>query len=147
MLALADVAVVVSSAKASAEWWSSKLGFATHTLDGAPHAVLVAPPGERFLLHLCEGFAPPEPGNTGIAFMTDDLAGTVRRWSEAGVRFPTPLDPDGNGRMAQFEDPDGNVFWLVGAPTEFVRAAARLRAAPAPVPPRRRPAGARTGRR
>ena len=39
--------------------------------------MLVAPPGDRFILHLCEGFAPLEPGDTGIAFLTDDMAATV----------------------------------------------------------------------
>lgn len=59
MLALADVAVVVSDAKASAKWWVKNLGFATFTVGGeGGHAILVAPPGERFVLHLCEGFAP-----------------------------------------------------------------------------------------
>jgi catechol 2,3-dioxygenase-like lactoylglutathione lyase family enzyme len=147
MLALADMAVVVSDAKASARWWTEKLGFSTHTLEGAPHALLVSPPGERFLLHLCEGFAPLEPGNTGIAFMTDELEATVQRWTEAGVRFPVPLEPGAAGRMAQFSDPDGNVFWLVGAPTPFLRAALKLKAPTAAGRPRSRPAPSRKPRR
>ncbi|MGA8543575.1 MAG: VOC family protein [Thermoplasmata archaeon] len=120
MIALADVAVTVTDAKRTAEWWTEKLDFAVHTV-GAPggHAVVVAPPGDRFVLHRCEGFAPVERGNTGIAFLTDDLEGQVHRMEGAGVRFAEPLEKGGG--MAKFEDPDGNVFWLIGAPTEFIQ--------------------------
>jgi catechol 2,3-dioxygenase-like lactoylglutathione lyase family enzyme len=131
MLALADVAVTVSDAKVSAEWWKEKLGFAVHTI-GPPgsHAIVVAPPGDRFVLHLCAGFEPVDGGNTGIAFLTDDFAGQVRRMERSGVTFVDP--PKSNSRMAKFADPDGNVFWLIGAPTEFIQQElARKAASPA----------------
>jgi len=129
LLALADVAVVVSDAKASAKWWVKNLGFATYTIGGgAGHAVLVAPPGERFVLHLCEGFAPVESGNSGIAFITDDIDAVVARMKKGGVKFPEPLRKEEWGRMAKFADPDGNVFWLLEAPTSMVRATLRSRA-------------------
>src|SRR5579862_7341770 len=143
MLAIADFAVVVSNARASADWWRQKLGFEVHTI-GAPggHAILVAPPGERFLLHLCEGIAPVEPGNTGIAFMTDEIDALVDRMLAAGVRFPEPLKKEEWGAGAKFADPDGNVFWLLGAPTGFVRgemdrrAGATAEPKPGPTPKR-----------
>jgi predicted enzyme related to lactoylglutathione lyase len=128
MLALADVAVVVSDAKASAKWWVKNLGFATYTLGATGHAVLVAPPGERFVLHLCEGFAPIEPGNSGIAFVTDDIDPLVARMTKGGVRFPEPLRKEKWGKMAKFSDPDGNVFWLMEAPTSMVKATLNSRA-------------------
>ena len=128
MLALADVAVVVSNARDSARWWKRNLGFAAHTIGGSGHAVLVAPPGERFVLHLCEGFAPLERGDTGIAFVTDDLDRLVARMTRGEVRFPEPLRTEAWGRMAKFADPDGNVFWLLGAPTKMVRETLRLKA-------------------
>ena len=129
MIALADVAVVVSSAKASAAWWTKNLGFATTTVGGGRgHAVLVAPPGERFVLHLCEGFAPLEPGDTGIAFVTDDMDGLTARMLRGGVEFPEPPRKETWGTMAKFADPDGNFFWLLGVPTRFVRATLGSRA-------------------
>jgi catechol 2,3-dioxygenase-like lactoylglutathione lyase family enzyme len=129
LLALADVAVVVSDAKTSAKWWVKNLGFATYTIgSGTGHAVLVAPPGERFVLHLCEGFAPVEPGNSGIAFVTDDIDAVVARMREGGVKFPEPLRKEKWGRRAKFADPDGNVFWLMEVPTSMVRATLRSRA-------------------
>jgi catechol 2,3-dioxygenase-like lactoylglutathione lyase family enzyme len=129
MMALADVAVVVTNAKASAEWWERNLGFAKHTVGGGSgHAILVAPPGDRFVLHLCEGFAPLEPGDSGIAFVTDDMDPLIARMTAGGVRFPTPLRTEDGGRMAKFSDPDGNVFWLLEAPTAMVRETLQMRA-------------------
>jgi catechol 2,3-dioxygenase-like lactoylglutathione lyase family enzyme len=127
MLAFADVAVTVTDAQASAEWWNEKLGFAIHTI-GPPgsHAVVVAPPGDRFLLHLCEKFEAVEPGNTGIAFVTDDLIADVKTLEAAGVEIVERSD-DG-GSTVKFADPDGNVFWLIGVPTEFIRSQTELRA-------------------
>lgn len=128
MLALADVAVVVSDAKASAKWWVRNLGFSTLTIGGAGHAILVAPPGERFVLHLCEGFVPLEPGNSGIAFVTDEIDLLVGRMAKAGVKFPEPLEKEEWGKMAKFADPDGNVFWLLEAPASMVKATLNSRA-------------------
>jgi len=141
MLALADVAVVVSDAKASAKWWVKNLGFSTYTVGGTGHAILVAPPGERFVLHLCEGFSPLEPGNSGIAFVTDDIDAVVARMTKGGVRFPEPLRKEEWGRMAKFADPDRNVFWLLEAPTGMVKATLNSRA------PARKTAKSRSRRR
>ena len=128
MLALADVAVVVSNAKASAKWWEKNLGLTSYTIGGSGHAILIAPPGDRYVLHLCEGFAPLEPGDTGIAFVTDDIDGMVNRMVAGAVRFPEPLRREKWGKMAKFSDPDGNIFWLMGAPTAMVRETLRSRA-------------------
>lgn len=138
MIALADVAVTVTDAKASAEWWQQNLGFAVHTV-GNPggHAIMVAPPGDRFVLHLCQGFAPTETGNTGVAFVTDEIDGLVERMLAGGVKFPEPLTKQSWGAMAKFEDPDGNVFWLLGAPTSFIRTEAARRAPASRSPPSR----------
>ena len=133
MLAFADFAVTVTDARKSADWWRDALGFSTHTI-GPPggHALLVAPPGERFLLHLCEGVAPVEPGNSGIAFMSDDIESQVRAMEAKGVVFTEPLRKSPSGGSAKFVDPDGNVFWLLGAPTDFMRDQQNLRAGEAP---------------
>lgn len=128
MLALADVAVVVSDARKSARWWKTNLGFETFTIGGTGHAVLIAPPGERFVLHLCEGFAPLEPGDTGIAFITDEMDRLVSKMKKGRVKFPEPVRSEEWGRMGKFADPDGNIFWLMEVPTKMVRATLRSRA-------------------
>ena len=143
MIALADCAVTVANARESARWWSEKLGFDVHRVAGGEHGVMVAPPGDRFVIHLCEGFAPVEPGDSGIAFMTDEIEPLVRRMEAAGVRFTEPLRKESWGGVAKFADPDGNVFWLLGASSGFVRNEARRRAVggrrPAPPARTRRP--------
>ena len=128
MIALADVAVVVSNAKASAKWWGKNLGFSSYTVGGGGHAVLVAPPGERFVLHMCESFAPLEPGDSGIAFVTDEMDALVARMAKGAVYFPEPPKKERWGRMAKFADPDGNIFWLLEVPTPMVRATLNSRA-------------------
>jgi catechol 2,3-dioxygenase-like lactoylglutathione lyase family enzyme len=139
MLALADVGVAVRDARATAAWWSEKLGFVSHTIGGpGGHTVMVAPPGQPFLLHLCAGLEPPEPGNTGIAFITDDLEAHARQMEARGVQFTEMTRSAGGGGRAKFADPDGSVFWLIGAPRSLVRAEVG-RKAPLPRPPR--PAG------
>ncbi len=121
MIALADVAVVVSDAKASAKWWKRNLGFATFTIGGSGHAVMVAPPGDRFVLHLCQGFATLEPGDTGIAFVTDEIDRLSSRMKRGNVLFTEPVSEEEWGKMAKFADPDGNIFWLLEAPSKMVR--------------------------
>ncbi len=128
MIAIADVAVVVSNAKASAKWWAKNLGFSTYTVGGSGHAILVAPPGDRFVLHLCEGFAPLEPGDTGIAFVTDEIDALAARMAQGAVSFPVRPKKEKWGTMAKFADPDGNIFWLLEVPTPMVRATLNSRA-------------------
>ena len=143
MLAVSDVAIVVKDRKAAAAWWSEKFGFAVHTIGGPDgHAVMVAPPGDRFVLHLCEGIAPAEPGNSGVGFMTDELGPLVARLAARGVPFVEPLTSSGS-RSAKFRDPDGNVYWLLGAPAPFIARELRRRARAPRARPRRRRPGAR----
>ncbi|MFZ0892081.1 MAG: VOC family protein [Thermoplasmata archaeon] len=140
MLAIADVAVVVKNAKASSKWWVKNLGFATMTIGGGSgHAVMVAPPGDRFVVHLCEGFAPLESGDTGIAFVTDEMDRTVARMLKGAVHFPEPVRDEKWGKMAKFADPDGNIFWLLEVPTGMVRDTLHSRA-PLGKPGSRKPA-------
>lgn len=120
MMRFADVAVSVSDAKAAAAWWTQKLGFRSTNVMGNPHAVVVAPPGDRFLLHLCEAYEPVDPGNTGIAFLSDDLEADVARLCAEGVAFEPRAKEGHEAGMAKFRDPDGNVFWLIGAPREAI---------------------------
>ena len=142
MIALADCAVTVSDAQRAAKWWTEKLGFAVHRVGTGEHSVMVAPPGDKFVLHLCAGCEPVEPGNTGIAFMTDEIDRLVARMEARGVQFPEPLKKESWGAMAKFADPDGNIFWLLGAPASFVRQERDRRAPATGRPTQRAKAGA-----
>ena len=64
-------------------------------------------------LHLCEdNVAPLEPGNTGIGFTADDFDETCKEMSGKGVVFSVPPKDEDGYKMAKFQDPDGNEFWL-----------------------------------
>jgi len=103
------VAVVVSNANKSAEWYKEKLGMEIRDKEG--HWVTVAPKGSKVLLHLCET-TPLEQGNTGIALSVDDLDKAYKEMSSKGVEFTKKPVKAKWGSSAMFKDPDGNEFWL-----------------------------------
>ncbi len=105
---IGDVAVVVSDAKKSAEWYRLKLGFKVFSSEG--HWVTVGPAGATTVIHLCE--AQLEPGNTGIGLVCEDLQKTYKELTGKGVEFTKKPADDGFGMYAMFKDPDGNEFWL-----------------------------------
>jgi len=104
-----DMAVVVSNAKKSAEWYKEKLGLEVRDNEG--HWFTVAPKGSNVVLHLCET-KQLEQGNTGIAFSVDDLDKTYNELNAKGVEFTTKPKKTEWGSHAMFKDPDGNEFWL-----------------------------------
>jgi predicted enzyme related to lactoylglutathione lyase len=108
-----SVAVMVSDGKKSAAWFKQKLGLETST--EIEHWVLAWQKGANWRLHLCEGEL--EPGNTGIAFYTEDVKGTVAALKKKGVTFSMDYTKTEWGENAQVKDPDGNLFWIMkGSP-------------------------------
>ena len=106
-----DVAIVVSNANKSADWYKEKLGLEVR--DKMEHWVTVAPKGyEGSVLHLCET-TPLEQGNTGIAFRVDDLDKAYKEMTGKGVEFTKKPTKTEWGTYAMFKDPDGNEFWLM----------------------------------
>jgi len=104
-----NIAVVVSDAKKSARWYKQKLGLEVRDRKG--HWITLAPKGSRVVLHLCET-TPHEKGNTGIAFLVDDLDKTYKTMVAKGVKFTSKPKKTEWGTYAMFKDPDGNEFWL-----------------------------------
>jgi catechol 2,3-dioxygenase-like lactoylglutathione lyase family enzyme len=104
-----NVAVVVSNANKSAEWYKEKLGLEIRGKEG--HWITLAPKSSNVVLHLCET-KPLEQGNTGIAFYVDDLEKTFTELSGKGVEFTAKPKKTEWGSYAMFRDPDGNEFWL-----------------------------------
>lgn len=103
-----SVAVMVSDAKKSVQWYKEKLGFNSSVQE---HWVTVWPKGAAWKLHLCQGKL--EPGNTGIAFYCDNLAKTVKQLKDKNVKFSKDVTKEDWGTYAMIEDLDGNVFWLM----------------------------------
>ena len=104
-----DVAIVVSKAGKSAEWYRDMLGLEIRSQEG--HWVTVAPKGSDVVIHLCEGEL--EPGNTGIAFRVNNLDETYSELTKKGVEFTVKPTKEEWGSYAMFKDPDGNVFWIM----------------------------------
>jgi len=106
---LESVAVVVGNAKKAAQWYRKALGL---VVKEEGHWVTAKPKGAKTCLHLCEGDE-LEPGNTGILFFTKDLAAEYRALQKKGVKFTEKPKKESWGTYAMFQDPDGNVFWLM----------------------------------
>ncbi|MGI0090899.1 MAG: VOC family protein [Nitrososphaerales archaeon] len=104
-----SVAVMVSDAKKSAEWYKEKLGFDISTEDD--HWITAWRKGAPWRLHLCEGKL--EPGNSGICFYSENVQQAVSELKKNGVKFSQDYTKtDWGGEIAKLDDPDGNVFWL-----------------------------------
>ena len=122
-LCLHFVIVFVRDQERSLRFFADKLGFRVavdHTFENGNRWIEVAPPDGTAQL----GIAVPPPGSepdkligglTDIYFITEDLPGKYKEWSERGVRFQFPPEvPAWGGIHTRFEDPDGNSFGLVG---------------------------------
>lgn len=108
---LSSLAVVVSDAKKSARWYKEKLDL--NITDEHGHWTTVASKSADVRIHLCEGFYPLEPGNTGIAFTVKDVKKEEESLKKKGVSFTTPTTKEEWGTYAMFKDPDGNEYWLM----------------------------------
>lgn len=59
---------------------------------------------------------------TGISFYVDDIEKTVRDFTRRKVKFTLlPRKERWGGVLANFEDPDGNKFFLLQMPTGFAK--------------------------
>jgi catechol 2,3-dioxygenase-like lactoylglutathione lyase family enzyme len=59
---------------------------------------------------------------TGISFYTPDIEKTYKRLLKRKVKFHLPPRKEKwGGILANFEDPDGNQFFLLQMPTDFRR--------------------------
>jgi catechol 2,3-dioxygenase-like lactoylglutathione lyase family enzyme len=111
MMRLTTIALVVSDAKKSAKWYTEKLGFEIRDHQG--HWITVAPKKENISFHLCEGYYPLEPGNSGISFVSKDVKKEEESLRKLGVQFTTPTTKEDWGTYAMFKDPDGNEFYIL----------------------------------
>jgi serine phosphatase RsbU (regulator of sigma subunit)/catechol 2,3-dioxygenase-like lactoylglutathione lyase family enzyme len=122
-LCLHFVIVFVRDQERSLRFFADKLSFRVmvdHTFEDGNRWIEVAPPDGTAQL----GIALPTPGSdprkliggpTDIYFITEDLPGKYKEWSERGVHFQFPPEaPAWGGIHTRFEDPDGNSYGLVG---------------------------------
>lgn len=129
-----SIAVLVTHAGKSAEWYRDKLDFEIVESNG--HAVFVRPKGSKVLLHLCakcKGWDGDMPGGrtgiwltcgklrtrrdkkSGVLIPSSDPAEverTYRALRRKRVEFAEKLTTTSWGKYAILKDPDGNEFEL-----------------------------------
>lgn len=110
MLKFGTVAVVVRDEKKAAKFYTEKLGL--QLKDKYPHWHTVTSRGANVQIHLCPD-APPEEGNTGIAFTTKDIAREEGALRKKGVKITVPTKKEDWGTYLMFADPDGNEFYVI----------------------------------
>ena len=127
------VAIVVADKKKALRWYVDVLGLKVAyigppvsnpdpevqgTMDDPGHWIELGPRRPRTRVHLCElGDHHPEPGPTGITFLTSDINSEYERLRRRGVRFLTPPKRmDWGEWICEFVDPDGNEFDLKQPP-------------------------------
>jgi serine phosphatase RsbU (regulator of sigma subunit)/catechol 2,3-dioxygenase-like lactoylglutathione lyase family enzyme len=122
-LCLHFVIIFVRDQERSLRFYRDTLGFRVivdHTFADGSRWIEVAPPDGNAQI----GLSLPIPGcdpneligrEARVYFLTEDLTFKYKEWSERGVhfRFP-PESPAWGGVHTRFEDPDGNVFGLIG---------------------------------
>lgn len=137
-LRIQNVIVFVQDQDRSLRFYVDQLGFSLVfdvRVPGGDRWVAVAPPDGSTILALMA----PAAGSaeqrligqfTRVVFVTEDVSAKFAEWSKRRVRFHhPPQTPPWGGIYTRFEDPDGNVFVLVGFDEVTREVEARRRAA------------------
>lgn len=122
-LLLQQVLVFVRDYDRSLRFFIENLGFNTaldYTNQNGERWVIVAPPDGT--ARICLIVPPPESTEYPLigkgrntVFLTENIDVKYREWSARGVRFLHPPETAPWGSVfTQFDDPDGNRFWLIG---------------------------------
>jgi catechol 2,3-dioxygenase-like lactoylglutathione lyase family enzyme len=129
MAHLSLVALIVRDYDAAIRFFVDILGFElaedtpSLTNDGRPKRwVVVRPPGAEtgILLARADGDAQTDQigrqfaGRVGLFLRVDDFEQTYERMLAAGVRFTSPPRDEPYGRVAVFQDLEGNKWDLLG---------------------------------
>ena len=112
--------VWVSDTDRAYDFYVNKLGFEVKTdapMGEGGRWLELAPPGADTRLAVCKPFPGQTDarvgGFTGISFSTNDMQATYEEYSSKGVNFiEKPTRQVWGDLLAQFADPDGNVFLL-----------------------------------
>jgi len=129
-----SIAVLVTDARKSAEWYRGKLGF--EVVESKGHVVFVRPKGSKTLVHLCakcESWQADRPGGRTGVWLTcgrprmhrdkkssmlipssdpAEVERTYHALKGKGVAFAEELTTTSWGKYAILRDPDGNEFEL-----------------------------------
>ncbi len=122
-LCLHFVVIYVRDQERSLRFYRDQLGFRVivdHTFTDGSRWIEVSPPDGTGQLGLSLPLPGVDPekligGDSRVYFITEDLPAKYKQWSERGVHFQfAPESPVWGGIHTRFEDPDGNIFGVVG---------------------------------
>lgn len=109
------VTIYVTDMERALDFYTGTLGLELDYRGGPSWAVVRAPDGFGVGLHrTMEGAEAGRSGSTTAGFRVEgDLADVVDRLRSAGVHFVTDITEETAVPLAYFEDPDGNVMYVV----------------------------------
>jgi lactoylglutathione lyase len=111
-----NTTVYVADIKASIQFYTETLGLELRMRAGDDWAEIDGGPGLLIGLHPADPVHSPKPGTRGsvsIGFnVTGNLEDEVADLKQKGVAFSGPIVEDEHVRLAFFNDPDGNPFYL-----------------------------------
>ncbi len=113
------VSVFVSDQDRAIDFFVNKLGFEKTTDvpfgEGERWIEVKAPDGQTTInLYKAPGEGPASDGFSRVAFYSDDVRGTVEEMRSKGVEITEDPNEQPWGVQAQFKDPDGNGYVIVG---------------------------------
>jgi catechol 2,3-dioxygenase-like lactoylglutathione lyase family enzyme len=111
------VTVYVTDMERAIDFYTKTLGLELAYRGGPSWAVVRAPDGFGVGLHqTMEGAEAGTSGSTTLGFRVEgDLADVVEDLRSKGVTFVTDITEETAVPLAYFEDPDGNVMYVVEA--------------------------------
>lgn len=118
----AAISLNVPRPRASADFFTTHLGFTVEMEQDDSFVSLTHPDGGANVIFLATGLSTFKPahkaGSAGdgllLVFVVDDLDATHHRLAEAGVPVVTPPETEPWGeRFSQYEDPNGLIVQLV----------------------------------
>jgi predicted enzyme related to lactoylglutathione lyase len=113
--------VFVSNMDGAIRFYTGVLGLSLEQRYGNHWASIKAPNGLVIGLHPASNESPAgRKGSVTIGFHLDEpIDQTVDRLKKQGVKFTKEIVNDGSSRVAHFEDPDGNEFYIIELSAEW----------------------------
>jgi glyoxylase I family protein len=106
-----------------ADWYCEMLGFRALSDNGKPRPTrLLAGSGGGMIEMMPDDETPPpgrelfDRGISHLAIRVSDLEAALTHLRRAGVEVAEPVPAAGGGRVASFNDPEGNVLQVVERP-------------------------------
>jgi glyoxylase I family protein len=123
---VAHLAIAAGDPARLADWYCETLGFRALSDNGKERPTrLLAGPGGGMIEMMPDDQSPPpgrglfDRGLSHLAIRVADLEAALAALRQRGVAVAEPVAVAGGGRVATFQDPEGNVVQVVERPAEW----------------------------